>query len=45
MNNEQQEKIEFTVEELERLQETYGADDPDIKAALELSAVPPAAEP
>ncbi len=45
MNNEQQEKIEFTVEELERLQETYGADDPDIKAALELSAAPPAAEP
>lgn len=43
--NEQQEKLEFTVEELERLQETYGADDPDIKAALELSAVPPAAEP
>ena len=43
--SEQQEKIEFTVEELERLQETYGADDPDIKAALELSAAPPAAEP
>ena len=43
--SDQQEKIEFTVEELERLQETYGADDPDIKAALELSAAPPAAEP
>lgn len=37
-------KIEMSVEELETLAETYGSDDPDIKAALELAAkeAPPA---